>query len=114
MRRARIFVREGRFEIVDRGSEYILEPQSGLHRRLPEKEDLTMHLAAAAEIEVPAHGLVRCRDGSWTCFIRRFDRLSRDRKLTVEDFGRERLALPPAPLLTERCERMGIAGRAEG
>lgn len=84
---ARLLVRQGRFEIVDRGGEYILKPESDLYSHLPENEDLTMHLATAAGIEVPTHGLVRSRDGSWTYFIRRFDRLPRGRKLAVEDFA---------------------------
>lgn len=84
---ARLHIKEGRFEIVDRGGEYILKPQSDLYSHLPENEDLTMHLASAAGIEVPTHGLVRSRDGSWTYFIRRFDRLPRGRKLAVEDFA---------------------------
>jgi serine/threonine-protein kinase HipA len=84
---AKLLVREGRFEVVDRGGEYILKPQNDLYRSLPENEDLTMRLAAAAGVEVPVHGLVRSRDGSWTYFIRRFDRIARSRKLAVEDFA---------------------------
>lgn len=84
---ARLRVKEGRFEIVDRGGEYILKPQSPLYPNLPENEDLTMGMAERAGIEVPVHGLVRSRDGSWTYFVRRFDRLSRGRKLAVEDFA---------------------------
>jgi serine/threonine-protein kinase HipA len=84
---ARLRVKEGRFEIVDRGGEFILKPQNPLFHHLPENEDLTMRLAAAAGIEVPIHGLVFSRDGAWTYFIRRFDRLARSRKLAVEDFA---------------------------
>ncbi|MFO7654460.1 MAG: HipA domain-containing protein [Candidatus Krumholzibacteriia bacterium] len=84
---ARLAVRDGRFEIVDTGGTFILKPQNSLYPHLPENEDLTMRLAAAAEIETPVHGLVRSRDDSWTYFIRRFDRLPRGRKLAVEDFA---------------------------
>ncbi|MCK4413430.1 MAG: HipA domain-containing protein [Candidatus Eisenbacteria sp.] len=84
---AKLLVKEGRFAIVDRGGEYILKPPNPRFPCLPENEDLTMRLAAQVGIEVPVHGLVRSRDGSWTYFIRRFDRLSRGRKLAVEDFA---------------------------
>ncbi len=76
-----------RFEIVDRRGDYILEPPHVQFPCLPENEDLTMRLAARLGIEVPVHGLVRARDGSWTYFIRRFDRLARGRKVAVEDFA---------------------------
>ncbi len=79
--------RERRFEIVDRGGTYILKPPHAEHPNVPENEDLTMRLAEAAGIEVPPHGLVRGRDGTWTYFIRRFDRLPRGRKIAVEDFA---------------------------
>ncbi len=62
-------ITEGRFEIVDRDGRYILKPQSAEYSELPENEDLTMRLAAAAGIEVPVHGLVRSADGSLTYFI---------------------------------------------
>ncbi|MBU2500319.1 HipA domain-containing protein [bacterium] len=91
---ARLDVRRGRFEVVDTGGRYILKPPSPSYPHLPENEDLTMRLAATAGIEVPVHGLVPGRDGSWTYFIRRFDRAGRGRKLAVEDFaqlsGRDR------------------------
>jgi serine/threonine-protein kinase HipA len=79
-------ISEGRFEIVDRGGRYILKPQSRDYPELPENEDLTMRMAAAAGIEVPVHGLLRSADGSFTYFIKRFDREGRER-LPVEDFA---------------------------
>lgn len=79
--------RERRFEVVDRCGTYILKPPQAQYPNVPENEDLTMRLAEAAGIEVPPHGLVRGRDGTWTCFIRRFDRLPRGRKVAVEDFA---------------------------
>jgi serine/threonine-protein kinase HipA len=79
-------ISEGRFEIVDRGGRYILKPQSLDYPELPENEDLTMRMAAAADIEVPVHGLLRSADGTLTYFIKRFDREGRDR-LPVEDFA---------------------------
>ena len=84
---ARLNVKSNRFEIVDTGGEFILKPQNPQFSQLPENEDLSMRLAAAAGIEIPLHGLVYSRDGSVTYFIRRFDRISRNRKLAVEDFS---------------------------
>jgi serine/threonine-protein kinase HipA len=79
-------VTEGRFEVVDRGGRYILKPQSLDFPELPENEDVTMRMAAGVGIEAPVHGLVRSMDGSFTFFIRRFDREGRTR-LPVEDFA---------------------------
>ncbi len=79
-------IAEGRFEVVDRGGRYILKPQSSDFAELPENEDVTMRMAAAAGIETPMHGLVRAIDGSLAYFIRRFDRDVRER-LSVEDFA---------------------------
>ncbi len=71
---------------MDCNGRYILKPPSLDYPELPENEDLTMRVAAAAGIEVPVHGLVRGRDGSLTYFIRRFDRTGRTR-LPLEDFA---------------------------
>ena len=79
-------ITEGRFEIVDRGGQYILKPQSRDFPELPENEDLTMRLAAIVGIEVPVHGLVRSADRSFTYFVKRFDREGRDR-IPQEDFA---------------------------
>ncbi len=79
-------VTEGRFEVVDRGGRYILKPPSLDFPELPENEDLTMRMAAAAGIKVPVHGLIRSVDGSLTYFIKRFDREGRTR-LALEDFA---------------------------
>jgi len=79
-------ISEGRFEVVNAGGRYILKPQSLDFPELPENEDLTMRMAAALGVEVPVHGLLRSIDGSFTYFIKRFDREGRDR-LPVEDFA---------------------------
>lgn len=84
---ARLRIKDGRFEVVDRGGTYILKPQNRDYSHVPENEDLTMRLARLVGIETPLHGLVRSRDGSWTYFIRRFDRQPRGPKLAVEDFA---------------------------
>jgi serine/threonine-protein kinase HipA len=83
---AKINITEGSFELTDIGGTYILKPQNDLYPELPENEDLTMRLAAGL-IEVPLHGLLYCADGSFTYFIKRFDRATRGNKLAVEDFG---------------------------
>ncbi len=84
---ARLRVKDARFEVVDRGGRYILKPQHYLFPFLPENEAITMRLAAAVGIEVPLHGLIESRDGSLTYFARRFDRVGRSGKLSVEDFA---------------------------
>lgn len=76
----------GIFDVVDSGGRYILKPQNPAYPELPENEDLTMRLAAAAGINVPFHGLIICADGSRSYFIRRFDRTANG-KLAVEDFA---------------------------
>ncbi len=84
---ARLDVRAGAFVPVDRGGRYILKPPSPQYPHLPENEHLTMGLAAGVGIEVPVHGLVAGRDGTWTYFVQRFDRAARGRRLAVEDFA---------------------------
>lgn len=79
--------RKQTFEIVDIGGRYIVKPQHEVYSQLPENEDLTMRMAAAAGIETPLHGMVWCKDGSLSYFIRRFDRTGRHEKLAVEDFA---------------------------
>lgn len=84
---ARLAVRDGAFRVVDRGGRWILKMQTGDFPHVPENEDLTMRLAAAAGIPVPVQGLLWSRDGSLTYFIRRFDRAGRNGKLALEDFA---------------------------
>ena len=83
---AKLSVSAGEFKIVDRGGTYILKPAPAGYREVPENEDLTMRLAAAAGIQVPLHGLVYAKDGTRTYFIKRFDR-KKGKKLYLEDFG---------------------------
>jgi serine/threonine-protein kinase HipA len=80
-------VREGRFELVDRGGRFILKPPNAAYPELPENEDLTMKLATVAGLETPDHGLVRAKNGKLVYWIRRFDRVGQKGKLAVEDFG---------------------------
>ena len=83
----RLNAKAGLFEIVDRGGRYIIKPQHDVYLHLPENEGLTLHLAGLCGIDVPLSGLVRCTDGSWSYFIRRFDRVGHNGKLPVEDFA---------------------------
>jgi len=83
---AKLAVSAGQFKIVDRGGTYILKPAPAGYREVPENEDLTMRLAAAAGIKVPVHGLVYAKDGTRTYFIKRFDR-QKSKKMYLEDFG---------------------------
>ena len=79
--------KEGRFEIVDRGGQFILKPNPPPFEEVPANEALTMTLAEAAGLEVPPHGLVPASDGSWVYFVRRFDRAGRSQRLHQEDFA---------------------------
>ena len=83
----RLNVRRQIFEVVDAGGNYIIKPQHERYVALPQNEDLTMKLANAAGIEVPLHGMIYSKDGSLSYFIKRFDRLSKNRKVAVEDFA---------------------------
>jgi serine/threonine-protein kinase HipA len=84
---ARLLIKEQRFDLVDRGGQYILKPQAADYEQIPEDEDLTMRLAALVGIEVPLHGLLYGSDGAMTYFIKRFDRTGRKGKRHVEDFA---------------------------
>ncbi|MDA0577078.1 MAG: HipA domain-containing protein [Verrucomicrobia bacterium] len=80
-------VDEGLFCLVDQGGRFIIKPQHSDWPQLPENEGLTMRLASVAGLDVPVSGLVRCRDGSWSYFVKRFDRLGRGLKKALEDFA---------------------------
>lgn len=84
---ARLKIKEGKFEIVDKEGQYLLKPPSEYYPELPENEAITMSMAALVGIEVPVHGLIYDKDGSMTYFIKRFDRLGHRNKLAVEDFS---------------------------
>jgi serine/threonine-protein kinase HipA len=83
----RLNIKEGKFEIVDKGGKYILKPQHHLYPQMPENEDLTMRLADVIGLEIPLHGLIWSKDGSLTYFIKRFDRKGQNDKVPVEDFA---------------------------
>jgi serine/threonine-protein kinase HipA len=83
---AQLKIKDEHFEIVDEGGAFILKPQSDYYPELPENEAISMTLAAMIGLEVPVHGLVYAKDHTMTYFIKRFDRLGRNKKLAVEDF----------------------------
>jgi serine/threonine-protein kinase HipA len=78
-------IKEGRFEIVDRGGRFILKPCPPQWPEVPANEALTMTLAEHSGIEVPVHGLVESTDGSMVYFIRRFDRVGQRERIPTED-----------------------------
>lgn len=73
-----------RFSIVGLWGGYILKPPTANYPQLPEVEDLTMHLASVAKIEVVPHSLIRMQSGELAYITKRIDRL-KDRKLHMED-----------------------------
>ena len=83
----RLDAKAGVFVIVDQGGRFVLKPQHGVYPNLPENEGLTMHLAKLCGIEVPVSGIVRSIDGTWSYFVRRFDRTGHSRRVAVEDFA---------------------------
>jgi serine/threonine-protein kinase HipA len=52
---------------------------------MPEVEDLTMHLAEVARIEVVPHTLMRMADDSLCYLTRRIDRTPAGEKIAMED-----------------------------
>ena len=76
---------ESRFTIVGLWGRFILKPQTELYPYLPELEDLTMHLAEVAKIQVVPHILVRFADGQLCYLTRRVDRTASGAKLPMED-----------------------------
>ena len=84
---AKLNIKEGKFDIADKGGRYILKPQHHLYPEMPENEDMTMRLAGEIGLEVPLHGLIWSKDNSLTYFIKRFDRKGQNDKVPVEDFA---------------------------
>lgn len=84
---ARLNIKQGEFELVNKGGNFILKPQSPEYPELPENEDLTMKLAKTCGLDVPLHFLVRGEDQQLTYVIKRFDREGRSKKVAMEDFA---------------------------
>ena len=74
-----------RFTIVGLWGRYILKPQTEQFKYMPEVEDLTMHLAEVARIEVVPHTLMRMADNTLCYLTRRIDRTSDGEKIAMED-----------------------------
>ena len=74
-----------RFTIVGLWGRYILKPQTDRFAHLPELEDLTMHLAELAKIQVVPHSLVRFADGELCYITGRIDRTENGGKQPMED-----------------------------
>lgn len=73
-----------RFTIVGLWGHYILKPPSNYYQHMPEVEDLTMHLAKLARINVVPHSLIRLQTGNLAYITRRIDRIKKS-KLHMED-----------------------------
>ena len=71
--------------IVGLWGKYILKPKSEEFPWLPEVEDLTMHLAEIAKIEVVPHTLIHFNDGELAYLTRRIDRDPHGTKYLMED-----------------------------
>ena len=74
-----------RLTIVGLMGRYILKPQTERFERLPEIEDLSMHLAEIAKIPTVPHALIRFVDGELNYITRRIDRTDDGQKLPMED-----------------------------
>lgn len=74
-----------RLTIVGLWGDYIFKPQSDDYLQLPENEDLTMHLAEAAKINVVPHSLIRLADGRLGYITKRIDRTTDGQKIDMED-----------------------------
>ena len=73
-----------RFTIVGLWGGYILKPPVPNYPQLPEVEDLTMHLAKLAKINIVPHSLIRMQSGNLAYITKRIDR-SKNEKLHMED-----------------------------
>ena len=74
-----------RLTVVGFPSGYILKPQSGEYKRLPEFEHTAMLLAELCNIPVVKHGLIPVNDNELAYITKRIDR-NNDEKIHMEDF----------------------------
>lgn len=74
-----------RLTIVGLWGDYIFKPQTEDYPQLPENEDLTMHLAETAKINVVPHTLIRLADGRLGYITKRIDRTKNGEKIDMED-----------------------------
>ena len=73
-----------RFTIVGLWGGYILKPATKHYPQLPEVEDLTMHMAAIAGINIVPHSLIRLKSETLAYITKRIDRIKKN-KLSMED-----------------------------
>ena len=73
------------FSVAEPSDDYVLKFQSERYRKLPELEDLTMHLAEIAKIKTVPHSLIRLADGELCCITKRIDRDKKKNLLPMED-----------------------------
>ena len=73
-----------RFTIVGLWGGYILKPPTPNYPQLTEVEELTMHLASIAKINVVPHSLIRMQTGNLAYITKRIDRTPKG-KLHMED-----------------------------
>ena len=74
-----------RLTIVGLWGAYICKPQASQYEMMPEVEDLTMHLAETAGIDVVPHSLMRMGDNTLCYLTRRIDRTLSGEKIAMED-----------------------------
>lgn len=74
-----------RLTIVGLWGGFICKPQTVQFAQMPETEDLTMHLAELAKIDVVPHTLMSMADNSLCYLTKRIDRLSIGEKVAMED-----------------------------
>jgi serine/threonine-protein kinase HipA len=73
-----------RFTIIGLWGNYILKPLAEKYPQMPEVEDLTMHLAEIAKINIVPHSLIRLKSGQLAYITKRIDRIDKQ-KLHMED-----------------------------
>lgn len=73
-----------RFTIVGLWGNYILKPPTTTYPQTPEVEDLTMHLAKIAKINVVPHSLIQLKSGQLAYITKRIDRID-NHKIHMED-----------------------------
>lgn len=74
-----------RLTIVGLWGNFICKPQTEQFELMPETEDLTMHLAELAKIDVVPHTLMRMADDSLCYLTLRIDRTTSGEKIAMED-----------------------------
>lgn len=74
-----------RLTIVGLWGSFICKPQTMQFKSMPETEDLTMHLAEVAKIDVVPYTLMRMADGTLCYLTKRIDRDAKGEKMAMED-----------------------------